>query len=71
MLNAIIRTVFPCAVWGTQHGGLVRRENEDFVFIEAPPGSRGYKVGDVMPTNWSITPHNTLAMLATEALIAS
>lgn len=71
MLNAIFRKVFPCAVWGTPHGGLVRREGDQFIFIEVPPGARGYKVGDTMPTHWPVTTHNVLAMLATEAMIAS
>jgi hypothetical protein len=56
---------FPYPVWGTDHGGLVRKMNGRFVFLEAPNHS-GLAFGDPLPSGWTIHPANEAAKQADE-----
>ncbi len=47
-------------VFETQNGGLVRADNDNFIFIEEP-NCHGLGIGDEMPIEWRITPANEAA----------
>ncbi len=53
-------------VYGTQGGGLVRWDNDTFIFVEKP-GCPGLGVGDEMPKGWGVTPANEHARQAMNA----
>lgn len=48
-------------VWVTQGGGLVKKVDDEYVFIEAPKGTK-LKIGDKMPADWDTEPANRMAM---------
>lgn len=48
-------------VWATQGGGLVKKDGEDYVFVEAPDGM-GLEVGDKLPDQWDLIPANRAAV---------
>ena len=54
-------------LYGTQGGGIVKKEDLWFVFVELPEWGN-YKIGDVMPSEWSIdgpiSEDNTKSLLA-------
>jgi len=55
---------YPFPVFHSQGGGLVKevgRSPFTYVFVEAPDGCPGLKVGDQMPTGWDIVPANVAA----------
>jgi len=47
-------------VWVTQGGGLVRKVNGIYIFIQKPD-CHGLDVGDNMPAEWGIVLFNILA----------
>jgi hypothetical protein len=51
---------FAYPVWGTDHGGLVRKFNGRFVFVEAPNHS-ALAFGDPLPGGWQLHPANEAA----------
>lgn len=53
------------SVWATQGGGLVRRVNDVYIFVERPD-CPGLDVGDTMPTEWGILPANNQACMEME-----
>ena len=48
---------YPYSLYGTQGGGLARREGSRFIFIEAPDIT-GLEVGDDVPDQWDLIPAN-------------
>ncbi len=50
-------------VYGTQGGGLVRQQGNDFIFVELHESLKytGLKLGDKMPPEWDMIPANELA----------
>ncbi len=53
-------------VYGTQGGGLVRWDNDTFIFVEKPDCPE-FGVGDEMPKGWGVTPANEHARQAMNA----
>ncbi len=52
---------YPFPVYSTQHGGLVHRVDNDYVFVSEPSAQTGLQIGESMPRYWDITPANDLA----------
>lgn len=50
-------TEYGFPVWGTQGGGLARKEGRIFVFI-TKPDCPDLDVGDMVPDEWDLAPAN-------------
>jgi hypothetical protein len=51
-------TKYAFPVYGTQGGGLARKDGDKFFFVEAPDEIMNLKVGDEVPHEWGIVPAN-------------
>ncbi len=54
-------------VWGTQGGGLVKRDGDHYTFVEPPANFPGINVGDTMHPEWGLAPANEHARAELEA----
>ena len=60
-------TEYSFPVWGTQGGGLVKRDGDHYVFVEPPADFPEIKVGDKMHHEWGLAPANEYARAELEA----